>query len=188
MLDKQVPEADESERPPPFNPEARMSWSSSSATDTNSHMLHILEHPPPFYDPNLDETVVWDENLSPERDNVRREETHADVPTTPRGENGDYVPSPTAHSSPTRMYWQSTKQAATTTWNKMKRFEEKHDISNKTRQSAKTVCKSTKRATVLASRQVKEFDEKHQVVHKSKQAVLNGTNYITKKCTRRPTM
>jgi len=184
-----VEDANLGERPPAFNPEARRtsSWGASSfSTNTNDCMLHehSSEQPPPYYDPNLDENVVWDENLSPERDNSLRD--NEDAPVTPRHDDGEYMQSPSS-TSPAK-YWQTTKEAARTTWIKVKKFEEKHEISTKTKQGAKSVYKSTKRATITASRKVKEFDEKHQVVAKSKRGVANGASYVSSKCSRRQIM
>jgi hypothetical protein len=187
-------EFNQSERPPAFNPDFVPSASNSDENMNYQHQHHSPDRPPPYYNPNLDENVVWDENLSPERDNSyrgEREEGDPDIPTTPRDDAGQYSPSsPTANTSPSSLaYWSTkTKHMAQGTWNKMKRFEEKHDLSNKTKKGAKSVYKQTKRATLTASRKIKEFDDKHQVVAKSKNGIVQGSTYISSKCRPRHTM
>lgn len=188
------------ERPPPFNPDSPHRSSSSASfpqTDTNHHPMLHQDHqqeqyqPPPYYDSNFDEPVVWDENLSSDyysrhsRDTNTRsfheeEEEHYEMPTTPRNENGEYVTSPSHHSP--QKYWQSTKQVAKNTWQSVKSFEEKHELTTKTKQGAKTVLKSTKRATMSGVRKIRELDEKHGIMEKSKQGVMNGATFLSQKC------
>ena len=67
------------------------------------------------------------------------EKTHADIPTTPRGENGQLRPVSNRPFVTDKNVLASYQKAAKTSWNKMKRFEEKHEITNKTRQGAKSV-------------------------------------------------
>ena len=176
------------ERAPPFNPDFLPPAPTSSHQQVQAHSP---DRPPPYYDPILDESVVWDENLSHGREHSCRNEGGdevSDPPVTPSDENGEYTPSLSSSNQSPAAYWSKTKHLAQGTWNKMKRFEEKHEISQKTRKGAKLVYKQTKKATLTASRKVKEFDDKHQVVAKSKNGIVQGSTYISSKCRRRQTM
>jgi hypothetical protein len=186
------------QRPPAFNPDSLRAHSvdasdTADTTDNHNHMLYPPQQesyatqeqqyqPPPYYDANLhvEESVVWDENLIPER-SFHSSQNHVDIPVTPRNENGDYLVSP-HEISPPKKYWMTTKIAAKNTWNKCKELEETHQVFSKTKRGYKTAWKTTRQATVSASQKIKEFDEKHQVLQKSKNGILQGSTYITKKC------
>lgn len=190
-------------RPPPFNPEAAQHFASSldtnaAAAATNNHMFNDhnqQQQPPPYYDDTVEEAVVWDEHLSTdfscnhnistsqlneEHDNDNDDTTM--LPVTPRGANGEYLPSPTTRNHSPIKYWNTTKSKARNAWNTVQKYQETQEISHKTRQGAQMVYTKTKRATMSGVRKIRELEEEHQLVEKSKRGVVNGSTYVSKKC------